>query len=131
MLTRYTHVSVMQVDFREKMCLVHTLEIIRNLQNLNGKQTTMTRNIVSFLLSAVTTTEASSSPAALTPKKDYIYETKEEAKQAFKELLKEKVWYGLVWGSKDHQGSSITHSNNNSDNILVHCKLHDTRLFTN
>ena len=42
------------------------------------------------LCSAVTTSEASS-PAALTPKKDYIYETKEEAKQAFKELLKEKV----------------------------------------
>jgi hypothetical protein len=47
---------------------------------------------VSFLFSAVTTTDASSSPAALTPKKDYVYETKEEAKQAFKELLKEKVW---------------------------------------
>ena len=45
----------------------------------------------------MTVTEASS-PAAVTPKRDYIYDTKEEAKQAFKELLKEKVWRSFLGG---------------------------------
>lgn len=43
------------------------------------------------LYSAVNISEA---PAVATvEKKEYVYETKEEAKQAFKELLREKVSY--------------------------------------
>ena len=39
----------------------------------------------------------SETPAVATvEKKEYVYETKEEAKQAFKELLREKVSYHLT-----------------------------------
>ena len=39
----------------------------------------------------------SETPAvAVVEKKEYVYETKEEAKQAFKELLREKVSYCLL-----------------------------------
>ena len=64
-----------------------------------GKQPKLNYGFIKYLsvLSAVTTTDASSSPAALTPKKDYVYETKEEAKQAFKELLKEKVITNFIY----------------------------------
>ena len=43
-----------------------------------------------FCFSATKATDPSTLPVS-NPKKDFIYETKEEAKHAFKELLKEKV----------------------------------------
>ena len=69
------------------------------LYNQAGKQAKLNYSFIKYIsvLSAVTTTDASSSPAALTPKKDYVYETKEEAKQAFKELLKEKVITNFIY----------------------------------
>ena len=78
----------------------HYLDIRANLvQPGRGKQPKLNYGFIKYLsvLSAVTTTDASSSPAALTPKKDYVYETKEEAKQAFKELLKEKVITNFIY----------------------------------
>ena len=51
------------------------------------------RHMFAFLIlfpSAVSSVEAPTTTVAV-EKKEYIYETKEEAKQAFKELLKEKV----------------------------------------
>lgn len=58
------------------------LELILNLSH---------KKIVNLPHSAVNISET---PAvAVVEKKEYVYETKEEAKQAFKELLREKVSY--------------------------------------
>lgn len=49
--------------------------------------------LLSYLYSTVNVSET---PAVATvEKKEYVYETKEEAKQAFKELLREKVCYEI------------------------------------
>lgn len=50
--------------------------------------------LLSYLYSTVNVSET---PAVATvEKKEYVYETKEEAKQAFKELLREKVCYDEI-----------------------------------
>lgn len=77
------------------MVIYYNVYKTRKIPNYKVHVTTFKKDQVcgSKLLSNLySTVKVSETPAVATvEKKEYVYETKEEAKQAFKELLREKV----------------------------------------